>query len=187
MPSPSGPTILPHAPALGDRSLFPELQARAYLNHAAISPASLAVKQAVTAVVDDYARRGVGAYGTWDKQRRELKAALAGLIGASPEDLALTTSTTGGVTAIAMCLPWKPGDRIVLFSGEFPANITPWQRAAELFGLKLVFLPASDYEADTEHALSRLGQELERGVRLVAVSSVQFRTGLLMPMKERRP
>ena len=48
-------------PALGDRGLFPELDALAYLNHAGISPVSLDVKYAIRAILDDYGRRGAAA------------------------------------------------------------------------------------------------------------------------------
>src|SRR5690606_23829369 len=48
--------------ALGDRSLFTELEPFAYLAHAAISPASSEVRRAALAVADDYARHGFGAF-----------------------------------------------------------------------------------------------------------------------------
>ena len=172
------------SPRLGDRSLFPDLESRAYLNHAAISPVSLAVKQAVGAVAEDYARRGAVAYACWREQRQQLKSQLARLIGARPNDIALISHTTRGVTDIALCFPWTPRDRLVVFSGEFPANVTPWQRAAELFDLEVVFLAAHDYQEDVRAALERLEQELAQGVRLVAVSSVEFQTGLRMPLEE---
>lgn len=172
------------APLLGDRGLLPDLSARAYLNHSAISPVCQPVRAAIDRVLTDYAERGVLAFGTWAKQRGSLKESLAKLMGARPEDLALTANTTAGVTDIAVCFPWRPGDRIISFQGEFPANVTPWQRAAELFGLNLELLPANRYLDDLPGALAQLEAELERGARLVAVSAVQFQTGLRMPMDE---
>jgi selenocysteine lyase/cysteine desulfurase len=176
---PAGPDL---RPALGDRRLFPDLEARLYMNHAAVSPPSLAVRAAAERVLDDYSRLGVGAVPLYVEQRSRLKGKLAGLIGAEPGDLGLISNTTRGVTDIALCLPWKKGDRVVVFEGEFPANVTPWQRAAELFGLEIVFLSIQDYQQDVERALARLRGELERGVRLVAASVVEFQTGLRMPI-----
>jgi selenocysteine lyase/cysteine desulfurase len=72
----------------------------------------------------------------------------------------------------------------VLFSGEFPGNITPWLRAAELFHLEPVFLPLAGFEAADGDGLARLEDELRRGARVVAVSAVQFQTGLRMPLAE---
>jgi len=45
-------------------------------------------------------------------------------------------------------------------------------------------LPAEQYLQDLPGALARLEAELERGTRLVAVSAVQFQTGLRMPMED---
>ncbi len=165
---------------LGDRSLYPELEAIAYLNHAAVSPACLPARRAVQQLMDDYAQHGFGAFLRWHAQRERLRRDLAKLLNAEPSEVALGIGTTRGVSDIALCFPWSPGDRVLLFEGEFPANITPWQRAAELFDLQLVFLKADDFQSDL--GLERLGAELEKGVRLVAVSAVQFQTGLRMPL-----
>lgn len=118
--------------ALGDRSLFPDLQAKAYLNHAAISPPSLPVRAAVLDV--------------------------------------------------ALCFPWQRGDRVVLMRGDFPANVTPWQRAAATFGLEIEWIEGDGFFAP-ERALADLDAILRRGVRLVAVSAVQFQTGLRLPLR----
>ena len=142
------------------------------------------MRAAVGRVLDDYSRLGVGAVPLYVEQRARLKQKLARLVNAEPADLALIPNTTRGVTDIALCLPWKRGERVVVFEGEFPANVTPWQRAAELFGLEVVFLRVDDYARDIEAALARLRSELERGVRLVAASAVEFQTGLRMPLAQ---
>jgi cysteine desulfurase/selenocysteine lyase len=176
------PPQTPYTARLGDRSLFPRLEARVYANHAGISAPSIAVAEAAQAVYSDYQRRGVGAFVTWLGQRGRLKDKLGKLLGASPADIALSQNTTRGVVDIALCFPWEKGDRIVLFAGEFPSNVTPWQQAAAVFELEVVFLPASDYLTDTAAALEKLARELSAGVRLVAVSAVEFQTGFRMPL-----
>lgn len=178
------------SPQFGSRALFPRLQARAYLGHAAISPASLAVERAVQQVVSDYAQLGAGAFPRWVEQRQGLRQRLARLIGASEEGIALTAGTTPSISQLAFSLPWQKGDRVVLFRGEFPGNVTPWQQAAECFGLELVWLPLPHAEELTARpqadlhglVLERLAGALRGGARLVAVSAVQFQTGLRMPL-----
>lgn len=167
---------------LGSRALFPDLQPIAYLNHAAISPPSSPVIAAVQKVLSDYSQHGVHAFLRWESQRNGLRNDFARLIGATSQEVGFVANTSAGVTHIALSLPWRKGDRVVVFEGEFPANITPWQRAAELFGLELCFLAPSLFH--TEEGLLRLQAELERGVRLVAVSVVQFQTGLRMPIRQ---
>lgn len=162
------------------RSLFPHLEARAYLAHAAISPPSVRVLGAAHAVLQDYAQQGVGAFPKWLGRREQLRAKLALLLGAQPAEIALTQGTTRGISDLALSLPWSQGDRVVLFEGEFPGNVTPWQCAARLHGLQLRFLPAEAFRRS--EGLERLEKELAHGARLVAVSAVQFQTGLRMPL-----
>lgn len=163
---------------LGSRELFPDLAAVSYLNHAAISPASRPVVEAVEECVGDYARRGLDAFPRWLGVRQRLRERLARLVGARPEDLALVPNTTSGVLDVALCFPWEPGDRVLVFEGEFPANVTPWQQA----GVEVRFLPME--RAPDPDVLTPLEEALRGGARLVAVSAVQFQTGLRMPLPE---
>lgn len=176
---------LPSAVArLGDRSLFPDLRPRAYLAHAAISPPSAPVRAAVAAALESYAGEGSGAFAVWVAQRRRLKGRLARLIGARAEDIALVPNTTAGLSAVALCFPWRRGDGVVWFEGEFPANVTPWQRAAIEHDLRLERLSLEPLVRSGGPDLGPLEAALRRGGRLVAVSAVQFRTGARMPLDE---
>lgn len=167
-------------PNLGSRSVFPDLTARAYLNHAAISPVAAPVRAAVQAALDDYARQGSLAFPQWMEDRVRTRAAFAKLVNSTTRNVALVYSATRGIVDVALAFPWRLGDRVVLFEGEFPANVTPWQTAARAFGIELVFHRADDFRDG--RGLERLEAELKRGVRLVAVSAVQFQTGLRMPL-----
>jgi selenocysteine lyase/cysteine desulfurase len=167
---------------LGDRELFPDLEALVYCNHAAISPPSWPVRRAIQNALVDYGKRGAAAYSTYLAQRARLRDKLAALIGGSGGEIAFVPNTSHGVTCIALSFPWERGDRVVLFDGEFPANVTPWLRAAELFGLEPIFLSARDFLTNEADALVRLEEELRAGARLVAVSAVEFQTGLRMPV-----
>ena len=170
-------------PVLGERTLFPDLLSRVYLNHAAISPPSTHVLACAAEVPQSYARLGVEAFPLWISQRNRLRGTIAQLIGANPEDIGLVPSTSMGINAIALSMDWQSGDRVVLFDGEFPTNITPWQRASIEFGLQISMLSLDGFGDDSGTGLARLESELRQGVRLVAVSAVQFQTGLAMPLK----
>lgn len=177
-------------PRLGRRDLFPRLQARAYLSHAAISPPSLLVERAVQEALSDYAALGVGAFPLWAERREQLRGALARLLQVDPSLVAVTPGTTHSITQLAFGLPWRRGERVVLFQGEFPANVTPWQRAAQHFGLELEWLPLPPCRREegapaaepSAFVLEHLERCLRKGARLVAVSAVQFQTGLRMPL-----
>ena len=169
---------------LGDRSLFPNLEGTAYLAHAAISPLSAPVCERIEEVTRDYARGGMAGFVRWAPRLLQVRAQLASLISADVRELAVVANTTQGVIDIAYGIPWRTGDRVVLFDGEFPANVTPWQQAAEQFQLEPLWLSLEPFHRSVEEGLDELERALRRGVRLVAVSAVQYKTGLRMPLAE---
>lgn len=168
---------------LGSRALFPQLQADVYVNHASLSPPSQPVRAAIDAVLDGYAGQGMAWYREEMQRRERLRESLARLIAAPADSVALNANTSAGIIAIAQGLSWREGERVLVFDGEFPTNITPWQQAARRYGLELIWLRADDFRTDRSAALERFEAELERGVRLVAVSAVQFTTGQRMPLE----
>jgi len=171
-------------PKLGDRSLFPDLGGAAYLAHAAIAPLSAPVCARVAEVTQDYARGGMTGFVRWAPRLQQVRQDLAALISAEPNEIAFVANTTQGVIDIAFGVPWRRGDRVLVFDGEFPANVTPWQQAAEEFGLELCWLSLDAFHRSAAEGLAELQRVLERGVRLVAVSAVQYKTGLRMPLAE---
>jgi cysteine desulfurase/selenocysteine lyase len=171
-------------PKLGDRALFPDLEGTAYLAHAAISPLSDPVRERIAEVANDYGRGGMVGFARWAPRLREVRQQLATVISAEPSEIAFVANTTQGVIDIAFGLPWRKGDRVVLFDGEFPANVTPWQQAAEEFDLELCWLSLDAFQRSVEEGLAELAGALDRGIRVVAVSAVQYKTGLRMPLAE---
>jgi selenocysteine lyase/cysteine desulfurase len=171
-------------PELGDRALFPDLEGAAYLAHAAISPLSRPVAERIAEVTKDYGRGGMTGFVRWAPRLKQVRQDLAAMISAEPREIAFIANTTQGVIDIAFGLPWRKGDRVVLFDGEFPANVTPWQQAAEEFGLELCWLSLDGFHGSVHEGLADLERVLDRGVRIVAVSAVQYKTGLRMPIAE---
>ena len=74
-----------------------------------------------------------------------------------------------------MGLDWRPGDRMVGFREEFPANLYPWKRL-EAKGVEVTWLSVYD-------SLERI-EEACRGARLLAISFVQFLGGYRAPIQE---
>lgn len=182
MSAPQAPPLPPMKARLGDRSLFPDLVPWAYLNHSAISPLSAAARHSLDRAVDGVSREGLASFAVGSAQRRRLKDTLGRLIGAAGEDIAWVKGTGAGMSALALCMPWSPGDRIILFEGEFPANVTPWLQAVQHFGVKPVFLPLTDFARPDGPDFTRLDAALTEGARLLAISAVQFQTGLQVPL-----
>jgi selenocysteine lyase/cysteine desulfurase len=151
-----------------------------YANHASIGPLPRATVAAVVAATERQAAEGIGAIAPLFEEVDRTRASAAALLGADAADVALLGSTSAGVTAVAQGTPWRRSDRIVLFRGEFPTNTTPWQVVAREEGLEIVWLDIADLADDD--GMTRIEAALAPGARMVAVSAVQFRTGLRAPL-----
>src|SRR6185437_3408472 len=83
-------------------------------------------------------------------------------------EIANIKNTSEGIATVAMGIAWKPGDAIVIFEEEFPANLYPWKRLAQ-HGVELRQLSIFD-------DLDRI-DEAAKGARLLAISYVQYLSG----------
>jgi cysteine desulfurase / selenocysteine lyase len=57
---------------------------------------------------------------------RRVREKLAALIGAKPEEIALTTGASAGLAAVAHGYDWHPEDEVLIAAGEFPAHFATW-------------------------------------------------------------
>jgi selenocysteine lyase/cysteine desulfurase len=113
-----------------------------------------------------------------------LREDLARLMNATSQEIALVPSTLYGLAALATSLPWRRGARVIVFQGEYPTNVSVWQRACVQHGLSLTMLPVADFARPEGPDLSALERELRHGdVQLCAASAVQFQSGLRMPIE----
>ncbi len=151
------------------RDQFPVTRRLTYLNHAAVAPLSRAASEAMKNFADDACEFGSFHYDDWLDAYDGLRAAAARLINARPEEIAIVKNTSEGIATIALGLDWRPGDKVIGFREEFPANFYPWQRL-ESVGVKIEWLSTSD-------PLDRIDQAC-RGARLLAISFVQYLSGL---------
>ncbi|GAA1157742.1 selenocysteine lyase/cysteine desulfurase [Kitasatospora gansuensis] len=144
----------------------------AYLDHAGfgrLRPAAVSAMQSVLTEVLPYgsARLG-GIFATRAAARRSM----ARLLSCAPEELAFVPNTSTGVHLVADGLDWRPGDQVVLFDRDFPANVRPWTALSRL-GVEPVWVPMRD----GGYRLPDLAAAIGPRTRLVAVSHVNFATG----------
>jgi selenocysteine lyase/cysteine desulfurase len=125
-------------------------------------------------LADDCAQFGSRHYMDWLATYEGLRVAAARLIGAESSEIALVKNTSEGIATVAMGLDWKPGDRIVAFLEEFPANLYPWKKLEEK-GIAVTWLSVTD-------PLDKIA-DAARGARLLAISFVQFLTGYRAPIQ----
>ena len=162
----SGPTTEPLWKQY--RDYFPVTQHQIYLNHAAVSPLSRPAAEAMQTLAEDVLRYGALHYDRWLDTYEGLRVAAAKLIGADRNEIALVKNTSEGIATVAMGLNWSPGDKVVAFREEFPANVFPWMRL-EAARVGVEWLSVTD-------SLDLIDRACE-GARLLAISFVQYLTG----------
>jgi cysteine desulfurase / selenocysteine lyase len=115
-----------------------------------------------------------------DHQERDLsnrvRISLANLIGAKPEEIALTTGASAGLIALAYGLHWKQGDEILTAHREFPVQYTTWKPMEEREGIKLNLVAPAGRWVAAEDFISALTPR----TRLVSVSMVRFDDGSML-------
>ena len=153
---------------------FPWADETVYLNHASIGP----LPERTRLVLEAFNRRRAMPFRLPDRDLfatlTEARRLIAQLIGATPEEIALTVNTSFGLGVMARALPLAPGDVVVVSDREFPANVYPWIRLREQ-GVTVELIPTtSGGWPDEARLLERLQ---DPRVRALAVSLVQFSNG----------
>jgi cysteine desulfurase/selenocysteine lyase len=150
------------------RPFFPVTEHLTYLNHAAVAPLCRPASEAMQWLAQDALDWGSLHYGKWLETYDGLRRSAARLVNGTPQEIAIVKNTSEGIATVAMGIDWRPGDKIVCFEEEFPANQYPWRRL-EAKGVRIEWLHPAD-------PLDRI-DEAARGARLLAISFVQFLSG----------
>jgi selenocysteine lyase/cysteine desulfurase len=153
---------------------FPWADGTTYLDHASTGPLPERTRRAADAMNLKRARpfelKHDDLFGAFAAAR----TAAAGLINAAPDEIALATNTTFGLSIAARALPFRPGDIVLVSEKEFPANVYPWKRLGDR-GVTMELVPVTpEGWPDEARLLARLD---DPRVRCLAVSLTQFSTG----------
>lgn len=121
--------------------------------------------------------QGVGFYARQAEAYARAREAAARLVGAVPEDMALTQSTTQGMSLGTYSMNWEPGDEVISTTTEHPGCLVPLHALRERFGVEVKLVSPSVTAEKIEEAMT------DR-TRLVALSHVDWTTGEILPLEE---
>ena len=121
---------------------FPWADGTVYLNHASIGP----LPERTRLVLDEFNRRRAAPFLLPDRDLfallAESRRLAARLVGARAEEIGLTVNTGFGLSMAARALPLERGDIVLVSDKEFPANVYPWLRLADI-GVVTELVPAT--------------------------------------------
>jgi cysteine desulfurase / selenocysteine lyase len=156
------------------RTEFPWTDETTYLNNASIGP----LPERTRKTLEEFNRRRSAPFQLPDRDiftsMAESRRLAAQLVGAQPEEIALSINTGFGLSLAARALPLRSGDVILASDREFPANVYPWMLLKDV-GVTLELVPTTpEGWPDESRLLDRLR---DPRVRVLAVSLVQFSNG----------
>ncbi len=167
------------------RALFPVLERLAYLNAGSFGPLARPTADAVADQLRRDLERGRTGKAYIDEMlaaRQKVRGLVAELIGAPPELLSLTSSTTDGCNIVLSGLGLKPEDEIVTTDSEH------FGLAGPVFASGATVRVARVQELGPDEALEAIAAEVTPRTRLLALSHVLWTTGVVLDvhaLKER--
>jgi L-cysteine/cystine lyase len=111
--------------------------------------------------------------------KADARQAVANLVKAAPEEIALTHHTTEGINIIAHGLTWQPGDEIITTKLEHEGGLIPLYVLRDRYGVvvHVIDVEPGDVVAQFERAITPR-------TRLMLFSHVAWNTGLRLPLAE---
>ena len=103
----------------------------------------------------------------------DLRAQLGRAFGAAGDEVALTHSTSEGISIVAWSLNWQAGDEVVISNTEHPANVIPWYVLRDRFG---IVIREIDLSTGTG-LLDEVRGQLSDRTRMVSISHVSRNNG----------
>ena len=125
------------------REQFPGTQRWAYFDVAARALLPRSTREAVDGYLDSLMSDG-GDKPEMFRVAESARSRFAALIGAEPDEIAITKNVSEGLNIIATAYPWQRGDKVVLCAErEHPNNLYIWQHLAHRYGIEVVLVKSS--------------------------------------------
>lgn len=154
------------------RAAFPVCRDSVFLAHAAVT----ALPKVSADAMSEYAQQSARLpqeFGQVLKDFRRTRELAAELIGARWEEIALLGPTSLGLSLFANGYDWSPGDEIVFYANDYPANVYPWIEL-ERRGVVCKPITAASPGAITPELVRAA---LSPRTRMVALASCHFFSG----------
>jgi selenocysteine lyase/cysteine desulfurase len=155
------------------RREFPVLQHKTYLNSGSYCALARSVKAAFETYLDDRLAMG-SSWDLWTAKNESVRALTAQLLGASPDEIAVTASVSAGLNSLASALDFSGArNKVVISDFEFPTNAQIWH-AQEPRGAQVVHVHR---DASGYIPAEMFADAIDERTQLVAITHVCFRNG----------
>jgi selenocysteine lyase/cysteine desulfurase len=182
-PAPGGPPVprpreagpLPHR----IRHRFPIFERLVYINSCSQGALSDSVRQAYADYLRDWDERG-SPWAYWVEQTEQARTSFAGLVNAAPDEVAVTSSLSAGVSAVATGLRYAGRrSKVVLSDYEFP-TVGQIFHAQESRGARVVHVPPA---ADGTIPIEGFERAIDDETLIVGLTHVSYRSGTMLDVE----
>ena len=160
------------------RHRFPIFDRLVYVNSCSQGALSDAVRAAYLDYLEGWDDRGAP-WDYWVERSEAARDSFARLVGATPTDVAVTTSVSAGVSALASAVDFSARPRVVISDFEFPTIGQIWH-AQHLRGAEVEIVRADGPEIPLE----RFEAAIDERTAVVSVTAVCYRNGSRLPIAE---
>ena len=155
------------------RDEFPIFETATYLNSCSQGALSGRVREAVEGWLSGWDENGAE-WDFWVERNESFRTAIARLLHASGDDVAVTTSVSQGVSGLVSALDLGgERNRIVISEYEFP-TVGQIAHAQELRGAEVVHVSPGD---DGSIGAERFAEAIDERVALVCCTTLSYRSG----------
>ena len=157
------------------RHRFPIFEKRVYINSCSQGALSDVVRDAYRQYLDDWDERGAP-WDYWMEKTEQARAAFARLVNADPDEVAVTTSLSAALSALASGLRYARRSKVVITDFEFPTVGQIWH-AQKLRGARVEIVPAA---ADGTIPLEHFQRAIDDDTLIVSITHVCYRNGSML-------
>jgi selenocysteine lyase/cysteine desulfurase len=155
------------------------------LNNGGVSPSPLIVQQAVERY--NLLSNEGPSYFMWrilDQGREPLREKLAGLAGASPEEIAVNRNATESLNTIILGLDLKSGDEVIGTKQDYPHMIQAYKQRALRDGIVYKQLSFDFPIEDDEQIVKAYEDAITQKTKLIHVTHMINWVGQVMPVRK---
>ena len=116
------------------------------------------------------------------RKQEELRAKVAPLFNAAPEEIALVQNATMGTNFIANGIDLQPGDDVLMTDQEHVGNRGPWELREKRQGIVLKRLPIGTPPADPDAIVRIFAEAITPRTRAIDVPHITSKLGIVMPV-----
>jgi hypothetical protein len=163
------------------RSQFNLVDGLTFMNNGTLGPVPKVVQDE-----NDRVAREIGSdptNGYRNEELHEKRKGLARFVGAAPEEIAYTRSTTEGMNIFAHGIDWREGDEILMCNHEHDGGVEPYLMLEKRRGVKIRRVDVPSPPSSADQIVSIYENAITPKTRAIMVSHVTYVTGLVMPMK----